>query len=168
MADNQIDVSSVSDSRISKYSSVNINKSLSLARKISNSSAKEDVEPINDLPGKSTGDKFDINESAMLTERIMDGNFNFNDIIKYMELLDESTLLSDLIGTDPEIYSMFKIIISSMTLEERANPDLLISIPVRQRRLANKCGFSYVDINQFVTGFIEMRTMMQHNCGEFS
>lgn len=44
MADNQIDVSSVGDSRITKYSSANINKSLSLARKISNSTAKEGIE----------------------------------------------------------------------------------------------------------------------------
>ena len=68
MTDNQINVSLIGDSRITKYSSGNIKKSLSLARKISSSTANED-----------TG----ISGHSMLKKRIREETFNFNDFIRH-------------------------------------------------------------------------------------
>ena len=54
-----------------------------------------------------------------------------------------------------------RVIITSMTLEERANPDLLVSDPIRQQRLTNECNYSESDISKFIDDFMTMRAMRQ-------
>ena len=161
MTDNQINVPLIGDSRITKYSSGNIKKSLSLARKISSSTADEDAH---------------TSESSMLLKRIREGKFNFDDFIKQSELINgKFGSLGGVLKLIPGIGSLSdsqmiqaeerieqsRVIITSMTLEERANPDLLISDPIRQRSLASECNYSESDISEFIDNFMRMRAMMQ-------
>ncbi len=182
MADNQIDVSSVGDSRITKYSSVNINKSLGLARKISNSTAKEGIETLDDSLRKLRGEDFDPNESAMLTERIIGGRFDFNDFMKQIELLNESGSLANLLRMIPGIGKLSdsqlilgedqlrkaEIIISLMTKDERTYPYMLAQSISRRQRIAENSGYSESDIQNFIAEFKRMRsTMQQMSMGNF-
>ena len=51
--------------------------------------------------------------------------------------------------------------ISSMTKEERGNPDLLAKVPSRRRRIAKGSGHQESDVSKLITEFTRMRGMMQ-------
>ena len=50
-------------------------------------------------------------------------------------------------------------IVSSMTLEERENPDLLN--PSRRRRIAAGSGNTFVEVNKFIKDFNQAKQLMQ-------
>jgi signal recognition particle subunit SRP54 len=51
--------------------------------------------------------------------------------------------------------------ISSMTVEERRNPDLLAGSPSRRSRIAKGAGFNVNDVSKLVNDFQKMRSLMQ-------
>ena len=51
--------------------------------------------------------------------------------------------------------------ISSMTPEERRDPDLLAKSPSRRRRIAKGCGHSERDLQEMIRKFQQMRSMMK-------
>jgi len=60
-------------------------------------------------------------------------------------------------------FKRIEVFISSMTPEERANPELINSD--RKKRIASGSGISLHDINIFIKQFEQMRTMMKGMSG---
>ena len=60
---------------------------------------------------------------------------------------------------DEKAVARKRAIVSSMTPEERENPDLLT--PSRRRRIAAGSGNSFVDVNKFIKDFNQAKQMMQ-------
>ena len=56
-------------------------------------------------------------------------------------------------------FKKMEVFISSMTPEERNNPDLINTS--RKKRIAKGCGMELAEINSFITQFNQMRTMMK-------
>jgi signal recognition particle subunit SRP54 len=120
-------------------------------------------------------EEIDIADAAKLTEKILEAKFDFDDFIKQMRLLKNMGSLGGLLKMIPGMGKLSgeqlkqgedqlkkaETIINSMTKEERANPDLLASVPNRRRRIAKGCGYSEADVSKLIAEFTRMRTMMQ-------
>ncbi|HMZ45846.1 MAG TPA: signal recognition particle protein, partial [Chitinophagaceae bacterium] len=62
------------------------------------------------------------------------------------------------VEVDNSSFKGIEAIIQSMTLEERANPDLIN--PTRKSRIAKGCGKDIAEINAFIKQFEQMKKMM--------
>jgi tetratricopeptide (TPR) repeat protein len=177
MTDNRIKVSSVSDSRIARYSSDSIQKSLDLAKKLSNPYLEQEEDTkysdLNTLL-ETAQKNLDI-DSTKLTEKILEGKFDFNDFLKQMQMLKNMGSLGGLLKAFPGIGELSEteikqgedqleraeIMIASMMEEERADPDLIAGSVSRQQRVAEDSGYSESDIQKCIAEFKRMRSMMQ-------
>ena len=63
------------------------------------------------------------------------------------------------ISIDPKQFARLEAIISSMTLKERRNPDIIKSS--RKQRIANGSGTSVTEVNKLLTQFEQMKKMMK-------
>ena len=63
------------------------------------------------------------------------------------------------ISIDPKQFARLEAIISSMTLKERRNPDIIKSS--RKQRIATGSGTSVQDVNKLLTQFEQMKKMMK-------
>ena len=114
-------------------------------------------------------------ESAMNSmNRMMSGEFNFNDFLSQMRMMQSLGPLEGLLGLlpgfskikkqlpegalDPKKMKRMEAIVLSMTLAERANYKLLI--PSRRRRIAKGSGVSEIEVNRFIKNFKQMKEMM--------
>ena len=114
-------------------------------------------------------------ESAMNSmNRMMSGEFNFNDFLGQMRMMQNMGPLEGLLGLlpgfgkirkqlpddalDPKRMKRMEAIVLSMTPAERANYKLLI--PSRRRRIAKGSGVSEIEVNRFIKNFKEMKEMM--------
>lgn len=106
--------------------------------------------------------------------RLMSGEFNFNDFLNQMKMMQSLGPLEGLLGLlpgfskirknlpegalDPKRMKHMEAIVLSMTPAERANYKLLI--PSRRRRIAKGSGCSEIEVNRFIKNFKEMKEMM--------
>lgn len=114
-------------------------------------------------------------ESAMNSmNRMMSGEFNFNDFLSQMRMMQSLGPLEGLLGLlpgfskikkqlpegalDPKKMKHMEAIVLSMTPAERANYKLLI--PSRRRRVAKGSGVSEIEVNRFIKNFRQMKEMM--------
>ena len=114
-------------------------------------------------------------ESAMSSmNRLMSGEFNFNDFLNQMKMMQSLGPLEGLLGLlpgfskirknlpegalDPKRMKHMEAIVLSMTPAERMNYKLLI--PSRRRRIAKGSGCSEIEVNRFIKNFKEMKEMM--------
>ena len=114
-------------------------------------------------------------ESAMNSmTRMLSGEFNFNDFLSQMKMMQSLGPLEGLLGLlpgfskikkqlpegamDPKRMKRMEAIVLSMTPAERANYKLLI--PSRRRRIAKGSGVSEIEVNRFIKNFKEMKEMM--------
>ena len=114
-------------------------------------------------------------ESAMNSmSRMMSGEFNFNDFLQQMRMMQSLGPLEGLLGLlpgfsklkkqlpegalDPKKMKRMEAIVLSMTPAERANYKLLI--PSRRRRIAKGSGVSEIEVNRFIKNFKQMKEMM--------
>ncbi len=114
-------------------------------------------------------------ESAMNSmSRMMSGEFNFNDFLSQMRMMQSLGPLEGLLGLlpgfskikkqlpegalDPKKMKRMEAIVLSMTPAERANYKLLI--PSRRRRIAKGSGVSEIEVNRFIKNFKQMKEMM--------
>ncbi|MEO1673246.1 MAG: signal recognition particle protein [Cyanobacteria bacterium J06631_2] len=121
-------------------------------------------------------EEIDLADVEKMQSKIMEAKFDFNDFIKQMRLLKNMGSLGGVLKLIP---GMGKIsgsdlakgetqlkrtesMISSMTKEEKADPDLLAQSPSRRRRVAKGSGFNEKDVSKLVTDFSKMRSMMQN------
>ena len=114
-------------------------------------------------------------QSAMNSmSRMMSGEFNFNDFLNQMRMMQKLGPLEGLLkllpgfgklrkqlpegALDPKRLKRMEAIVLSMTPAERANYKLLI--PSRRRRIAKGSGVSEIEVNRFIKNFKEMKEMM--------
>lgn len=112
----------------------------------------------------------DKDKAETSAKRLMDGRWNFEDFLEQLETIGKMGPLKKLIGMMPGVGSMLKgvdfsgdelkpikAIISSMTLQERRNPDLLNGS--RRRRIAKGSGTSIPEVNALIKQFKMMKKM---------
>ena len=101
-------------------------------------------------------------EAMGMFERMTSDNFNYNDLLKQMKMMGRMGSLSKILGFLPNMGQMkqamnniddkqldfIKIIIGSMTKEERANPDLIDRSSRRRERIAKGSGRSVAEVNK--------------------
>jgi len=129
------------------------------------------------LVEKAAAQVSDADAQAM-QEKMRDATFNFDDFLKQFELMNSMGSLAGIAKMMPGIGNSLnanqireaearlkknKSLISSMTKQERSNPDILIKSPTSRSRLiriTNGSGLKFEDGQQFVSEFQRMRTMM--------
>ena len=117
---------------------------------------------------EKTASVIDEATAKKLTQKIKKGKFNYNDFLEQMESMKKMGSMSSLMGMIPGMGNMSKAIkdfdfensgelknikamVSSMTMKERENPDLLNNS--RKIRIAKGCGLTQVEINRMIKQF---------------
>jgi len=117
---------------------------------------------------EKTANIIDEKQAKKLTSKIKKGKFNFNDFLEQMESMKKMGSMSSIMGMIPGMGNMSKAIkdfdfensselknikamVSSMTIKERENPDLLNNS--RKIRIAKGCGLTQVEINRMIKQF---------------
>jgi signal recognition particle subunit SRP54 len=117
---------------------------------------------------EKTAGAIDEKQAKKLTKKIQKGKFNFNDFLEQMESMKKMGSMKSLMGMIPGMGNMSKALkdfdmensselkniksmVSSMTLKERENPDLLNNS--RKGRIAKGCGLEIVEINRMIMQF---------------
>lgn len=113
-------------------------------------------------------------DAAAMERKLQEGAFDFEDFLDQLRQLKKLGPLGDILGMLPGVGKMVKeidmkdaegsmkrteAIISSMTRQERRDPDLLNGS--RRRRIASGSGTTVQDVNQLVKQFREMQKMMK-------
>ena len=117
---------------------------------------------------EKTASAIDEATAKKLTKKIQKGQFNFNDFLEQMESMKKMGSMSSIMAMIPGMGNMSKAIkdfdfensselknikamVSSMTVKERENPDLLNNS--RKQRIAVGCGLTQVEINRMIKQF---------------
>lgn len=118
--------------------------------------------------------EYDEKRSMELAEKMRENTFDFNDFIEQLDQVQNMGPMEDLLKmlpgmagnpalanlkVDEKQIARKRAIVSSMTPEERENPDLLT--PSRRRRIAAGSGNSFVEVNKFIKDFNQAKQMMQ-------
>lgn len=123
---------------------------------------------------EKAAEKIDEKKAMNSVSRMMSGEFNFNDFLEQMKMMQSLGPLEGLLGLlpgfskirkqipegalDPKKMKRMEAIVLSMTPAERADYKLLI--PSRRRRIAKGSGCSEIEVNRFIKNFREMKEMM--------
>ncbi|TAE15746.1 MAG: signal recognition particle protein [Bacteroidetes bacterium] len=115
--------------------------------------------------------QYDEEQAKKLEKKIRKNQFDFQDFYDQLQQIKKMGNLKDLMGMIPGVGKAMKdvdisddafkgveAIISSMTPQERANPDLLT--PSRKNRIAKGSGKDIAEVNAFMKQFDQMRQMM--------
>ncbi len=116
----------------------------------------------------------DEKSAANAMNRMMSGEFNFNDFLSQMQMMRKLGPLEGLLkllpgfnklskqlpdgALDPKKMKHIEAIIFSMTPAERMDAKLLI--PSRRRRIAKGSGRSEIEVNRLIKNFKDMKEMM--------
>ncbi|MFN4007218.1 MAG: signal recognition particle protein [Chitinophagaceae bacterium] len=116
--------------------------------------------------------QYDEEQAKKLEKKIRKNQFDFQDFYDQLQQIKKMGNLKDLMGMIPGVGKAIKdidisddafkgieAIISSMTLEERSNPDLIN--PSRRNRIAKGSGKKLEEVNAFIKQFEQMREMMK-------
>src|SRR5437868_5000002 len=116
--------------------------------------------------------EFNEEEARKLEKKIRKNQFDFADFKQQLEQIKRMGNIKDLMGMIPGLGKQIKdidisddsfkgieAIINSMTLEERANPDLIDGS--RRKRIAKGSGKDIAEVNAFMKQFEQMREMMK-------
>jgi signal recognition particle subunit SRP54 len=117
--------------------------------------------------------QFDEVEAKRLEAKMKKNKFDFNDFMSQLEQIkkmgDIKTLMNMIPGAakamkDVDIsnadFKKVECMIQSMTPEERANPDMVLTNTRRKMRIAKGSGKKIEDLNAFTKQFDQMRKMM--------
>lgn len=118
---------------------------------------------------------FDEKQALELEEKMSKNNFSYNDFIKMQKQMQAFGSMGNMLGMlglnigkddreklsheSEKQFKKMEVFISSMTPDERANPDLMNTS--RKKRIAKGCGMDFQEVNAFVKQFEQMRTMMK-------
>lgn len=115
---------------------------------------------------------FDEEEARRLSKKIRKNQFDFDDFLSQLEQIKKMGNIKDLMGMipgmgkalkgidiDDDSFKPIEAIIKSMTLHERANPDVINGS--RRKRIADGSGTSVQQVNNLLKQFGEMRKMMK-------
>ena len=119
-------------------------------------------------------EEIDLTDAAQLQEKIMSAKFDFDDFLKNTRMMKNmgsfGGMLKMLPGmkiNDTQIQEAEKQLkrcesmISSMTKQERKDPDLLSKSPSRKQRIASGSGHKLQDVSKLISDFQKMRSLMQ-------
>ena len=115
----------------------------------------------------------DEKEAEKTVKKIQQGKMDLDDFLSQLKQIKKLGPLENLIkllpGTrklglnnisiDPKQFSSIEAIISSMTLKERRNPEIIKNS--RKQRIANGSGTSVQEVNKLLTQFEQMQKMMK-------
>lgn len=117
---------------------------------------------------------YDEKKTEELARKMQENTFDFNDFIEQLDQVMGMGPIEDLlkmipgmnnmpglenVKVDPKDMERKRAMILSMTLAERANPELLN--PSRRRRIAAGSGNNVVEVNRMIKQFKESKKMMQ-------
>jgi signal recognition particle subunit SRP54 len=121
-------------------------------------------------------EQFDEEEAKRLQKKIQKNQFDFNDFMNQINQIKKMGNLKDLAGMIPGVgkqlrdvdipddaFKGIEAIISSMTPEERSNPDIINSS--RRQRIAKGSGTSLQEVNRMIKQFDQTRKMMKMMTG---
>lgn len=116
--------------------------------------------------------QFDEEQARKLEKKIRKNQFDFEDFLSQIQQIKKMGNLKDLMGMIPGVGKQIKdvdinddsfkgieALISSMTLEERRNPDIIS--PSRKARIAKGAGKDIAELNAFLKQFEQMKGMMK-------
>jgi signal recognition particle subunit SRP54 len=121
-------------------------------------------------------EEVDFADAEQLQEKILSAKFDFTDFLKQTRMMKNMGSLAGIVKLIPGMGGKIsdeqlqhgeaqlkraEAMISSMTVEERRNPDLLAGSPSRRTRIAKGAGFSVNDVSKLVNDFQKMRSLMQ-------
>ncbi|MFA7561067.1 MAG: signal recognition particle protein [Candidatus Izemoplasmatales bacterium] len=123
-------------------------------------------------------EEIDETEAMNMMEKMMSGNFNFNDLLKQMRMIKRMGKFSGILKMMPGMSQMadmdkvddkqlvyIEAIISSMTNEERKNPDLINRSSSRRNRIASGSGRSTTEVNRLISMLEKQTKMMKRLSG---
>jgi len=123
-------------------------------------------------------EEIDEAEAMSMMEKMMSGNFNYNDLLKQMKMIKRMGKFSGILKMLPGMSQMADVdkvddkqlvyieaIISSMTKEERKNPDLINKSSSRRNRIARGSGRNTTEVNRLVSMLEKQQKMMQRMSG---
>ncbi len=130
---------------------------------------------------EKTANVIDEKQAKKLTKKIQKGKFNFNDFLEQMESMKKMGSMKSLMGMMPGMGNMSKALkdfdmensselkniksmVSSMTMKERENPELLNNS--RKQRIAKGCGLTQVEINRMIKQFKNAGKMAKRFSGK--
>jgi len=100
-------------------------------------------------------------DSEKLMKKMMDGTYNYNDLLKQMKMIKKMGKLSGILkmipglsnmaqlkDVDDSIMDFVPVVISSMTKEERRDPSIIAMSSSRKRRIAEGSGRSLTEVNK--------------------
>lgn len=115
---------------------------------------------------------FDEDEAEEAAQRLIEGSFTLDDFLQQMQQIKKMGPIGNLIGMMPGIpkevrdveiedkqVDRLEAIIRSMTMEERAKPEMIDAS--RRSRIASGSGMKPQDVSALVTQFSEMQKMMK-------
>jgi signal recognition particle subunit SRP54 len=123
----------------------------------------------------------DPKEAKKMTQKIKKGQFNFNDFLEQMDQMKKLGSMKSLLGMIPgmggmakqlgdmdlensEEIRMIRAMVSSMTVKERENPDLLNN--TRIRRIAAGAGLDQMQVNRVLKQFKNAAKMAKKLSGK--
>jgi signal recognition particle subunit SRP54 len=119
---------------------------------------------------------YETEEAEKAAEKILDGTFTLDDFLDQMQQLKKMGPLTSLMGMLPGVpkevrdaeiddrqMARVEAMITSMTFEERANPEIIDAS--RRSRIANGSGMNPSDVSQLVKQFREVQRMMKRMGG---
>lgn len=125
------------------------------------------------LVEKATAE-IDEDEAMSMMEKMMSGNFNYNDLLKQMKMIKRMGKFSGILKMLPGMSTMANIdqvddkqliyiesIIGSMTKDERRDPSLIERSSSRRNRIARGSGRSTTEINRLISTLDKQKKMMQ-------
>ena len=120
-------------------------------------------------------EKIDEDEAKKLTDRLMSGQFNFEDMLSQfkqvkklgsiggiMKFIPGISGIADKLqsaGMNDDMMKKQEAIILSMTLKERRNPDILLF--GRKKRIAKGAGVSLSDVEKLIKHYQKTKSMME-------
>ncbi|MDE7110340.1 MAG: signal recognition particle protein [Muribaculaceae bacterium] len=120
--------------------------------------------------------EFDEKQARELERKIARNKFDFNDFMDQIKRIEKMGSLKDIASMIPglgkaikdveikdDAFKSIKAIISSMTEEERSNPDIIKGS--RRQRIARGSGTDLTEVNKLLKQFDEMRKMMRAASG---
>ena len=107
-------------------------------------------------------ENIDEDEAMDMMEKMMSGKYNYEDLLKQFKMIKRMGSLSKLVGfipgmgkikeatkdMDDKQLDFMEVLIASMTVQERKNPDLIEKSSRRRERIAKGAGKSVADVNR--------------------
>jgi signal recognition particle subunit SRP54 len=125
---------------------------------------------------EKASEAIDEKKAAEMERKFRKAEFTFDDFLEQMQQVKKMGSLKDIMAMLPGMNKQLKDVeiddkelskvesmIYSMTLEERANPDVIN--PSRKRRIANGSGNHIQDVNRFIKQFEQSKKMMKQMSG---